>query len=205
MGFYSDQVLPRLVDRVCGLQPLTERRAQACAGLAGHVLEIGFGSGHNVPHYPPDVTRVTAVEPSDVGWRLAARRLARSPVVVERGGLDGQSLPFPDGTFDNALSTFTLCTIPDGAAALAEVRRVLVPGGALHFLEHGRAPDDGVRRWQRRLNPLNRRVAGGCRLDVPIEELVRAAGFDLHTLSTGYAPGEPKPFGYLYRGVAVAT
>lgn len=205
MGWYREHVLPRLVNRMCGLSALAERRARTCAGLTGHVLELGFGSGHNVPHYPPQVSQVTAVEPSDLGWRLAAGRLERSPVDVHRGALDGQVLPFPDGTFDTALSTFTLCTIPDGAAALAEVRRVLRPGGELHFLEHGRAPDDGVRRWQQRLNPVNRRVAGGCRLDVPIEELVRSAGFEVKGLDAGYAPGEPKPFGYLYRGVAVRT
>ena len=204
MGLYATHLLPRIQERMCGAENLAPHRAKACEGLSGHVLEIGFGSGHNVPHYPPAVTRVSAVEPSDLGWRLASTRLTAAAVAVERAGLDGQSLPFADDVFDAALSTFTLCSIPDAAAALAEVRRVLRPGAELHFLEHGRSPDPGVLRWQQRLNPVNKRVAGGCRLEAPIEELVRAAGFTVRSLETGYAEKEPKPFGYLYEGVAVA-
>jgi ubiquinone/menaquinone biosynthesis C-methylase UbiE len=203
MGFYGDLVLPIVTDRVCGFPGLSERRATVCAELSGHVLEVGFGSGHNVPHYPSAVTRVAAVEPSDLAWRLARGRRAESAVPVARTGLDGQDLPFADGAFDTALSTFTLCTIPDGVRALREIRRVLAPGGRLHFLEHGRAPDPGVRTWQRRLAPLQRRLGGGCRLDVPIDELVEEAGFTIRRLSTGYAPKEPKPYAYLYEGIAV--
>jgi ubiquinone/menaquinone biosynthesis C-methylase UbiE len=203
MGVYGELVLPIVTDRVCGFPGLSERRARACADLSGHVLEIGFGSGHNVPHYPATVTRVTAVEPSDLAWRLARGRREESAVPVVRAGLDGQDLPFADGTFDAALSTFTLCTIPDGVRALREVRRVLTPGGRLHFLEHGRAPDPGVRTWQRRLGPVQRRLGGGCRLDVAIDELVEEAGFALERLSTGYVPKEPKPYAYLYEGRAV--
>ena len=204
MGLYATHLLPRIQERMCGAESLSPHRAKACAGLAGHVLEIGFGSGHNVPHYPPSVTRVSAVEPSDLGWRLASTRLTAAQVAVERAGLDGQSLPFDDDVFDAALSTFTLCSIPDPSAALAEVRRVLRPGAELHFLEHGRSPDAAVLKWQRRLNPVNRRMAGGCRLEAPIEELVRQAGFTVRALDTGYAPKEPRPFAYLYEGVAVA-
>lgn len=204
MGLYATHLLPRIQERLCGSADLVPHRVKACAGLSGHVLEIGFGSGHNVPHYPPGVTRVSAVEPSDLGWRLASERLAASQVAVERSGLDGQSLPFADDVFDAALSTFTLCTVPDPSAALAEVRRVLMPGAALHFLEHGRSPDAGVLTWQQRLNPVNRRLAGGCRLEAPIEQLVADAGFTVRSLETGYAPKEPRPFGYLYEGVAVA-
>lgn len=146
MGVYSDHVVPRIVNRVMDDAALREIRRRVCAGLAGDVVEIGFGSGHNVVYYPAAVTRVTAVEPSDVGWRLAGPRVAASPVPVGRSGLDGQHLPFADGSFDAALSTWTLCTIPDPAAALREIRRVLRPGGTLHFVEHGRAPDPGVER-----------------------------------------------------------
>ena len=204
MGFYVDKVLPHIVTRTCGVSTIRPHREKACAGLTGHVLEIGFGSGLNVPHYPAAVTRVSAVEPSDVGWRLAADRVRASSVPVQRAGLDGRSLPFDDDVFDAALSTFTLCTIPDPTAALREVRRVLKPGAALHFVEHGRSPDPGVRTWQRRLNPVQRRLGGGCLLDVPIDEVVRDAGFRLERLENCYAEKEPRPMGYLYEGVATA-
>jgi SAM-dependent methyltransferase len=204
MGLYEEHLLPLLTERVCSVRALHALREGACAGLSGHVLEIGFGSGHNLPHYPPEVTRVTAVEPSGLAWRLAEGRRRRSPLPVDRSGLDGQSLPFADSTFDAALSTFTLCTIPDGLAALREVRRVLVDGGVLHFLEHGRAPDPGVHAWQRRLNPVQRRLGGGCRLDVPIDELVREAGFTVQELRTDYVVRAAKPFAYVYQGIAVA-
>jgi SAM-dependent methyltransferase len=202
MGFYGAQVLPRLVDKVCGLPPARELRQRACAGLAGEVVEIGFGSGLNVPHYPTDVRRVTAVEPSDVGWNLAAKRVAASPVPVVRGGLDGQHLPFDDASFDAALSTWTLCTIPDVAHALTEVRRVLRPGGTLHFVEHGLAPDDDVQRWQRRLEPVQKRVAGGCHLTRRIPDLLTSAGFELRELEQFYEDGAPRFLGAASLGVA---
>ena len=134
----------------------------------------------------------------------AGGRLATAPVPVQRSGLDGQALPFPDGSFDAALSTFVLCTIPDVGRALGEVRRVLRPGGRLHFAEHGLAPDEGVRRWQRRLEPLDKRIAGGCRLSRPVDELLVAAGFVLDRLDRAYLPKEPRPFAALYVGVARA-
>src|SRR5690606_25317861 len=133
-------------------------RAQVCGGLSGRVVEIGFGSGLNVPFYPPSVQSVSAVEPADLGWKLAGKRVAAATVPIERAGLDGQSLPFADNSFDAAVSTWTMCTIPDIDAALAEVRRVLVPGGTLHFVEHGLAPDAKVQAWQHRLNPIQNAV-----------------------------------------------
>jgi ubiquinone/menaquinone biosynthesis C-methylase UbiE len=147
---------------------------------------------------------VLAVEPSDQAWRLAGPRIAAGTPPVERVGLDGARLPLPDRSVDAVVSTFTLCTIPDVAAALAEVRRVLRPGGRLHFLEHGRAPEIPVRRWQRRLQPLQSRIVGGCRLDRRIDELVTGAGLEMVELVTGYGDG-PKPLSYLYRGRAVAA
>lgn len=203
MRLYAEHVLPRIVDLSCGSRSLRRWRERVCADLSGEVVEVGFGSGHNTPHYPPAVTAVTAVEPSELAWRLAQGRVARTHVEVRRAGLDGQQLPFPDASFDSALSTFTLCTIADPVAALREVRRVLRPGGRLHALEHGLAPDPGVRRWQARLTPLQRRVAGGCRLDLPIDEIVAAAGFTPLRIQTGYAEGAPKPFGFLYELTAL--
>jgi ubiquinone/menaquinone biosynthesis C-methylase UbiE len=140
MGFYGEQIVPRIVNVACGTKAMSPLRRRACAGLTGETVELGFGSGLNVPFYPAAVTKVYAVEPADLGWKLAGARLAASSTPIERAGLDGQSLPFPDDRFDSALSTWTLCTIPDVATALREVRRVLKPGATFHFVEHGLAP-----------------------------------------------------------------
>jgi ubiquinone/menaquinone biosynthesis C-methylase UbiE len=186
MGVYNDRVLPRILNASCGSNKLDSLRRRVCEGLAGEVVEIGFGSGLNVPFYPAAVSTVAAVEPSDVSWKLAGERLRASDILVRRSGLDGQSLPFADDSFDSALSTWTLCSIPDVTAALRELRRVLRPGGTLHFLEHGLAPDERVRRWQRRLDPVQRQIAGGCRFIRPIVELLMAAGFTIKELDVFY-------------------
>lgn len=202
MPFYRDQVLPRVTDLALSGKEFTRLRAEVCAGLEGEVVEVGFGSGRNVPHYPSTVERVRAVDPATVGRKLAAGRVAASPVPVDYIGLDGESLPVGDASVDHVLTTWTLCTIPDVDRALAEVRRILRPGGSFHFVEHGRAPDPAVRRWQDRLDPLQQRLFGGCHLNRPIDDLVRRAGLDVTELRTFYAAGGPKPFGYLYQGVA---
>ncbi len=204
MGAYERYVLPRVINQVCGAKSLHQLRRRVCSGLAGDVIEIGFGSGLNVPFYPAAVAAVAAVEPSDLSWRLARDRVAAAAAPVSRSGLDGQSLPFDDGSFDVALSTWTLCTIPDVTAALKEVRRVLRPGGQLHFLEHGLAPDERVRRWQRRLDPLQQRIAGGCHFTRPIADLVTAAGFTITELDVFYEPG-PKVAGADSLGTAISA
>jgi ubiquinone/menaquinone biosynthesis C-methylase UbiE len=192
MGIYGEHVLPRIINVVGGMKAVEPLRDRVCTDLKGDVVEIGFGSGHNIPFYPDRVARVAAVEPANVGWKLAEDRLRATRIPVERSGLDGQALPFADDSYDCALSTWTLCTIPDVAAALREVRRVLKPGGTLHFVEHGLAPDEPVRRWQRRLEPIQKRAFGGCHLTRPIVELLKNAGFDIAELDVFYEEGAPK-------------
>jgi ubiquinone/menaquinone biosynthesis C-methylase UbiE len=201
MRWWDEHVVPRLVDTMLGNDEVGKLRTLACHGLTGRVLEVGFGSGLNVPHYPASVTSVSAVEPSDVAWRTAAARIDAAAVDVRRAGLDGQRLDLPDGSCDSALTTFTMCTIPDLDAALLEIRRVLGPGGRLHFAEHGLSPDPGVARWQHRLQPLQGVLFAGCQLGRPIADRVVAAGFEIGDLENFYAPG-PRPFGYLYLGWA---
>lgn len=201
MGFYGERILPRLVDVTCGSAKLRPIRSWACEGLTGHVVELGFGSGANVGVYPAAVTQVTAIEPSDAAWAMAADRLATAKIPIQRGGLDGARIPFADNTFDAALSTFTLCTVPDLPTALGEVRRVVKPGGAVHFLEHGLAPDENVRRWQHRLDPIEQRVAGGCHLTRDIAAELTRAGLVI-TQSKQFYGARPKSFGALTVGVA---
>ena len=205
MGIYAEQVLPRMINAACGMRSSNPLRSRVCAGLHGQVVEIGFGSGHNVPFYPVAVTRVAAIEPADLGWKLAGKRLAGSTVVVERSGLDGQALPLPDASCDTALSTWTLCTIPDAAVALGEVRRVLKPGGTLHFVEHGLAPDESVQRWQHRLEPMQKRLFGGCHLTRSIADLLSDAGFEITEVDVFYEKGAPKFLAADSLGVAVAS
>ncbi len=204
MAWWTEHVVPRLADRALGTGQVHKRRARVCAGLHGRVLEIGFGSGLNIEHYPFTVDQVDAVEPSGIGWGSAAERVAASTVPIARTGLDGQRLEAADATYDSVLSTFTLCTIPDVQAALREVRRVLRPGGRFHFLEHGLSPDHRVAVWQRRLTPVQRLIAGGCHLDRPMDRIVASAGLELETVTTEYLPGPrpARPFGYVYLGVA---
>lgn len=203
MGLYADHLLPRLVDKTCGVGLLQPLRLRVCRPLRGRVLEIGFGSGHNTASYPIAVTDVAAVEPSDLAWQLAAERVAAAAVPIRRAGVDGQHLPFADGSFASALSTFTLCTIPRLDDALKEIARVLAPGGVLCFLEHGLAPEVRVAAWQRRLEPIQKRVAGGCHLTRNIPETLEKAGFRLTALEDFYQRGTPRTLGALSLGTAV--
>jgi SAM-dependent methyltransferase len=208
VSWWTTHVTPRLVDVGSTSDDMLAYRRRVCAGLTGRVVELGFGGGANLEALPPEVTSIMAIEPSDVAWQLSQKRRARSAVRVERGGLDGQRLDLPDGNVDSVLSTLTLCTIPDAEAALHEVRRVLRPGGALHFFEHGLAPDTGVERWQHRLEPLQMRVFGGCHLTRRIDRLVEGSGLVIESIERAYAPSpgimRPWLFGYLGRAVRPA-
>ena len=201
MGRYRDLILPHLVDRVCAMSAIAPWRARVVEGVHGRVVEIGFGSGLNVGHYPAAVQLVLAVEPAAGARRLAARRLATGTAHVDVVGADAEHLPIIAGTFDAALSTFTLCTVRDPVAVLREVRRVLRPGGTLHFLEHGIAREPRVAAWQRRLDPLQRRFAGGCHLTRDVIALVTSAGLHLERCEQAYADG-PRPWSFFTVGVA---
>jgi len=202
MGFYRDQVFPRIVNVACNTKGTRGIREAVCAPLAGDVLEIGFGTGLNLVHLPHTVTRLYAVDPMTKGRELAADRIAESEVPVEFVGLDGQRLELDDASADAALSTWTLCTIPDPVAAVREIARVLRPGGALHFAEHGASPDGKVRAWQDRLNGVQQRVAAGCNLNRDIPHILEEAGMTVEHVDTFYAPGEPKAWGWTFQGVA---
>ncbi len=201
MGVYRDFVLPRLIDRLCGSRGMLRWRKRATEGLVGQVVEIGFGSGLNLPFLPPEVTGVFAVEPSATAKRLALKREVGTDVKVIHVGLHGESIPLEDESCDSALCTFTLCTVADPAKALREIHRVLRPGASLHFLEHGIAPDPSVARWQHRLDPLERRLADGCRLTRDPQALVRDAGFVIESITQRYARG-PRPWCYFTLGRA---
>ena len=203
MGFYGERVLPHLINAVMNTNQTRTIRQRVCAGLNGEVLEIGFGTGHNLPYIPTAVTRLLAVEPSGLGVKLAQERIDATPVDVEVIGLDGQRLPVDDGSVDAVLCTWSLCTIPDAASAVREAARVLRPGGTFHFVEHGRAPDERVRRWQDRLNGIQQRVGGGCHLNRDIAGIIEAGGMKIAQLDRYYGKGEPRPYAAMYEGTAV--
>jgi ubiquinone/menaquinone biosynthesis C-methylase UbiE len=196
-------VVPKIVESYCGAPDLIRARQRVTAGLRGDVVEIGFGSGLNLPYLPDGVRHLYAIDPEAAGQRLGAERIAASSVPISFVGLDGQHLPLEDASMDSALCAFTLCTIPDAHLALTELRRVLRPGGTFHFIEHGLAPETTVARWQHRLTPIQKRVCGGCHFDRKIDELITGAGFTITELSTAYRKG-PKVPGYTYEGVAVS-
>lgn len=201
MGVYEERVLPRLTNWLLGTKEFGKLRREACEGLQGDVIEVGFGSGLNLAYLPGTVTGVWAIEPSGTATKLAAKRIAASPTPVQVVGLDGARLDLPDQRFDAALSTMTLCTIPDVDAALRELRRVLKSGAAFHFAEHGRAPDAAIARTQDRFNGFQMRVAGGCHLNRDVGALLRGAGFEIEQLRTFFLKG-PKAWGYMSLGWA---
>ncbi|HUY86796.1 MAG TPA: class I SAM-dependent methyltransferase [Acidimicrobiales bacterium] len=204
MGFYQEQFVPRIIDVAMGGASFAKIRQRVAGNLQGEVLEVGFGSGLNVPYYPDSVTRVQAVDPSTVGRGLADKRVAKSTIPVEYVGLDGESLPVETASIDNVLMTWTMCTIPDVEGALGETLRVLKKGGKLLFVEHGLSPNPEIAKWQRRLTPIQRRLFAGCHLDRPINEIVARSGFIISELNNYYLKGLG-PLGYMYEGEAIKS
>lgn len=203
MGIYRKLIFPRLIHYGCGQRPFMRQRAKVVPLARGRVLEVGVGTGLNLPLYDPArVSKVWGLEPAPEMVRLARRAARALPIEVEFIGLPGEQIPLEDASVDTVLMTYTLCTIPDTFAALTQIRRVLRPGGELIFCEHGAAPDAGVRRWQDRLNPLWSRIGGGCNLNRPIPAVIEAGAFRIRNLDTMYLPGW-RPASFNYWGTAV--
>ncbi|MEQ8784667.1 MAG: class I SAM-dependent methyltransferase [Pirellulaceae bacterium] len=202
LGFYSEVILPRFYDILMDTPFLSRRRQEQLAGVSGEVLEIGAGTGLNLPHYPQSVRRIATVDPNRGMHKRLQARIAETGVEVDTWVVSGEQLPFEDASFDFVVSTLTLCSIPDARRAVAELFRVLKPGGQFVFLEHGISPDDRVRRWQHRLNWLQRRFADGCRLDIDVRQLVRSQPFTMVEIDNFYLERVPKSHGYIYRGAA---
>lgn len=203
MGFYEQRVVPHLINCGCGNRMMTRQRAHVVPRAHGVVVEVGIGTGHNLPCYDSHrVRKVIGVDPSEASWRLAGKRAARVPFPVDFIGLPGEQIPLDADTADCAVITFSLCTIPDPVRALRALARVLKPGAPLYFCEHSRAPEVAVQRWQDRLDPLWCRLMGGCHLNRDIPELLREAGYAVADLETGYLPRTPRIAGYNVWGSA---
>ena len=200
MGLYSRLVFPRLCDWVMNDPRMAALRHELLADVGGEVLEIGFGTGLNLRHYPEHVRRITTVDPNPGMNRLAHRRIAEGGIEVDGRVLSGEALPFEDGSFDCVVSTWTLCSIPDAGRALGEIHRVLRPGGRFVFLEHGLSDDARIQAWQRRLNPIQRALGDGCRLDLDVEALVRGEPFRQVEVERFEMDRVPRTHGTMYRG-----
>jgi ubiquinone/menaquinone biosynthesis C-methylase UbiE len=203
VGYFSQVITPRLCDFLLNKPLLVRHRRELLATARGDVLEIGFGTGLNLPYYPDQVRKITTVDPNMGMQRLARKRVRRAGIEVEQRLLSGERLPFEDNRFDCAVSTFTLCSIDDVGQAMIEAYRVLKPGGRFLFLEHGLSPEPRVRKWQHRLNWLQVRLANGCHLDRNMKELVAAQPFYPVEVEEFYLQRMPKTHGYLYRGIAM--
>ena len=204
MGFYNQYIMPSLINGLCGMSEITDQRRKVVPQAEGVVVEIGIGSGHNLPHYDAGkVIKVIGIDPDEHMWKAGRDRVRLSAVPVERVGLSGEQLPLDRHMADTVLVTYSLCTIPDAVAALCEMRRILKPGGRLLFLEHGAAPEESVRKWQGRIDPVWKRIAGGCHSGRPIPKLLDQAGWKIADMEEGYISG-PKVLAYNYLGSAVA-
>ena len=203
MGFYDDKILPHAIDFACSSPPIMKLREKVVPMAEGEILEIGMGSGVNIPLYDSDkVDLVWGLEPSKGMREKARKQVDAAPFEIRWLDLPGEEIPLADESVDTVLLTYTLCTIPDWMQALRQMRRVLKPGGKLLFCEHGRAPDRRVENWQNRLTPVWKRLAGGCHLNRPIAELIQEAGFVIESLENVYAKKTPKFAGYMYYGWA---
>lgn len=205
MGFYDRHVLPRLVTCCCGTKPVLKQRAKVVPKVQGRVLEIGMGAGHNLPYY--DFNRVDSViglDPCETSWKLARPRVRAVPFDVEFMAGSAEDVPLEENSVDSVLLTFSLCTIPHPDRALAEARRVLKPGGKLVFCEHAKAPDADVARWQERINPVWKRLFGGCHLNRDIAGLIEGGGFVLDEVDRMYLPNTPRIAAFNIWGCASA-
>lgn len=201
MNFYKKWILPRLTDLAMRNKEATRYRSQIVPQARGSVLEIGVGSGLNLPFYGADVEQLCALDPSEELLTMARKNARGMALPIEFITRSGENIPLDAGTVDTVVTTWTLCTIPDPVQALKEMRRVLKPDGVMLFAEHGLAPEANIQGWQRRLNPLWRRIAGGCNLDRKIDQLIQTAGFQITAIETDYAKG-PRPMSYVYAGQA---
>ena len=203
MNPYEKYILPHFINVACGMKPITLQRQKVVPEASGRILEVGMGSGLNMPYYDPSkVEKVYGLEPSEDMRALASKRVANAPFEVEFIDLPGEEIPLEDNSVDTVLLTYTLCTIPDTAQALAQMKRVLKPGGKLLFSEHGAAPDESVKKWQERINPYWKPIAGGCNLNRAIPQLLEQAGFKIKDMDMAYLPGTPKFAGFNYWGEA---
>ncbi len=202
MEFYDRYILPCCIDMSCGTKSVTKLREKVVPLARGVVVEIGIGSGHNLPHYDPNkVSRVIGVDPNEHIWKRSAKRRAASPIEIIRIGLSSEDIPLENRSADTVVCTYTLCTIPEPVKALGEMRRILKPGGKILFSEHGMAPDANVAKWQSRIDPVWKKLAGGCHTGRDIPKLFRQAGLKFDVLDEMYIPG-PKVFSYNYWGAA---
>jgi len=204
MGFYNQYVLPCCLDLACGTKPIRKQREKVVPLAKGLVLEIGIGSGQNLPHYNPDnVSKIIGVDPDEHIWKRSTKRRAACPIEIERIGLSGEDIPLDDNLADTVLVTYSLCTIPDPVKALGEMKRILKPGGQILFSEHGRAPDAKVAKWQDRIDPICGKIFGACHSGRDIPEIFKQADLKIDNLEEMYIPG-PKVLSYNYWGAARA-
>lgn len=202
MGFYSNVVFPKILDVVMSNGYMTKARIALLADVSGDIFEIGFGTGLNLAHYPESVKAITTTDVNPGMNKLANERIAASPIDVKHDVLNGENLPFEDGSFDSVVCTWTLCSIPDVGSALDEMHRILRPAGRFFFVEHGLADDPKVQKWQHRLTPIQRRIGDGCHFNRNMEELIRDHHFSYDQLETYYMEKAPRFGGYMYQGIA---